>query len=95
MTARTDAKAGGEAGGDRLSPPVRVLLRRAEDSPDREVKPGDRVALHMRNTAEAVLGYLACLRLGAIVIPLNPRLATRELSNLVVRTRLGTAKSTA
>ena len=37
----------------------------------RDVKPGDRVALHMHNTVEAVLSYLACLRLGAVAMPLN------------------------
>jgi long-chain acyl-CoA synthetase len=99
---------------DRLSPPVRALLRQAEETPDRTVlvtgrdkwssqrlaehtgrvaaglagrgvKSGDRVALHMHNTAEAALGYLACLRLGAVTIPLNTRLATPELHNLVAR----------
>lgn len=99
---------------DRLSPPVRALLRQAEETPDRTVlvtghekwssrrlaeqagrvaaglaargvKPGDRVALHMHNTAEAALGYLACLRLGAVALPLNTRLATPELHNLVAR----------
>lgn len=101
---------------DRLSPPVRALLRQAEQTPDRtilvtgqekwssqrlaeqagrlaaglaarNVKPGDRVALHAHNTAEAALGYLACLRLGAVTIPLNTRLATPELHNLVARTQ--------
>lgn len=45
-------------------------LRLAEQSgrlAARDIKPGDRVALHMHNTAEAVLGYLACLRLGSVV----------------------------
>jgi long-chain acyl-CoA synthetase len=107
---RTDAA----AGNDRLSPPVRALLRQAEETPDRTVlvadrekwtsrrlaeqagrlaaglaargvKPGDRVALHMQNTVEAVLGYLACLRLGAVAVALNTRLATPELRNLVAR----------
>jgi long-chain acyl-CoA synthetase len=101
---------------DRLSPPVRDLLRRAEQSPDHTalvvgqdkwssrrlaeqagrlaaglagqgVGPGDRVALHMHNTAAAALAHLACLRLGAVAIPLNTRLATPELLNLVSRAR--------
>jgi long-chain acyl-CoA synthetase len=54
---------------------------------DRDVRPGDRVALHMHNTAEATLAHLACLRLGAVAVPLNTRLATPELHNLVSRVR--------
>ena len=101
---------------NRMSPPVRALLRQAEQSPGRtmlvtgrekwtsgrlaeqasrlaaglaarDVKLGDRVALHMHNTPAAALGYLACLRLGAVAVPLNTRLATPELHNLVARTR--------
>jgi acyl-CoA synthetase (AMP-forming)/AMP-acid ligase II len=53
----------------------------------RHVKPGDRVALHMDNTAEAALGYLACLWLGAVAVPLNTRLATPELHSIVARTQ--------
>jgi long-chain acyl-CoA synthetase len=54
---------------------------------DRDVRPGDRVALHMHNTAEATLAHLACLRLGAVAVPLNTRLAAPELHNLVSRVR--------
>ncbi|MGH3168343.1 MAG: class I adenylate-forming enzyme family protein [Trebonia sp.] len=101
---------------DGLPPPVRALLRQAEESPDqtvlvagqdkwssqrlagqsgrlaaglagRGVRPGDRVALHMHNTAAAALAHLACLRLGAMAVPLNTRLATPELRNLVMRTQ--------
>ena len=53
----------------------------------RDVRPGDRVALHLQNTAEAVLGYLACLRLGAVAVPMSTRLATPELLGLVARTQ--------
>lgn len=101
---------------DRLSPPVRALIRRAAETPDqtvlvagqekwssrrlaeqagrlaaglagRGVGPGDRMALHMHNTAAAALAHLACLRLGAVAIPLNTRLVTTELHNLVSRAR--------
>jgi long-chain acyl-CoA synthetase len=51
------------------------------------VGPGDRVALHLWNTPEAVLAYLACLRLGAVTVPLNTRLAPPELQDLAERTR--------
>lgn len=53
----------------------------------RDVRPGDRVALHMQNTPVAVLGYLACLHLGAIAVPMSIRLATPELVSLVTRTQ--------
>ncbi len=51
------------------------------------VRWGDRVALHMRNVPEAVIGYLACLRTGAIAVPLNVRLKADELRDLIMRTR--------
>ncbi len=35
------------------------------------VSPGDRVCLQVEKSAEAVLLYLACLRMGAVCIPLN------------------------
>jgi len=50
------------------------------------VRPGDRVALHMHNVVEAALAYLACLRLNAVAVPLNTRLALPELWDLVLRT---------
>jgi long-chain acyl-CoA synthetase len=47
----------------------------------------DRVAVHLHNRPEAVLTYLACLRLGAIAVPLNARSAAPELIDLVQRTQ--------
>lgn len=52
----------------------------------RGVGPGDRVALHMYNTVEAAVSYLSCSWLGATVVPLNTRLATPELEDLIRRT---------
>jgi long-chain acyl-CoA synthetase len=51
------------------------------------VTAGDRVALHFHNQPEAVLAYLACLRLGAVAMPLNTRLTTPELRDLTERTQ--------
>lgn len=51
----------------------------------RGVRPGDRVAIHMFNIAEAAIAYLACLRLGAIAAPLNTRFKTEELASWVAR----------
>jgi long-chain acyl-CoA synthetase len=52
----------------------------------RGVTVGDRVALHLYNTPDAVLALLACLRIGAVAVPLNIRLRTPELHDLVDRT---------
>ena len=44
------------------------------------VKPGDRVAVQVEKSAEAILLYLACLRAGAIFLPLNTAYTTAELA---------------
>lgn len=43
------------------------------------VHPGDRVALYVDKSLEAVLVYLACLRIGAVIVPLNPAYTAAEL----------------
>lgn len=42
------------------------------------VVPGDRVAVQVEKSPEAVLLYLACLRAGAVYLPLNPAYTGRE-----------------
>ncbi|MFF9344774.1 long-chain fatty acid--CoA ligase [Streptomyces sp. NPDC014773] len=42
------------------------------------VEPGDRVALMLPNVPEFVVLYYAVLRAGAVVVPMNPLLKTRE-----------------
>ena len=37
----------------------------------RGVVPGDRVAVQVEKSVEAVLLYVACLRLGAVFVPIN------------------------
>jgi malonyl-CoA/methylmalonyl-CoA synthetase len=44
------------------------------------VKPGDRVAAQVEKSPEALFVYLACLRLGAIYLPLNSDYTANELS---------------
>ncbi|MGX9426442.1 MULTISPECIES: AMP-binding protein [Bradyrhizobium] len=44
------------------------------------VKPGDRVALHMMNCPEILVGYYACYRLGAIAAPLRTAFKFAELA---------------
>ena len=47
------------------------------------VQPGQRVAVHARNRVEQVELFFACARLGALLVPLNWRLATPELATIV------------
>jgi len=42
---------------------------------------GDRLALHLPNCPQFVIGYFAALRLGAIVVPCNPVYTARELTH--------------
>jgi malonyl-CoA/methylmalonyl-CoA synthetase len=43
------------------------------------VKPGDRVAVQVEKSANALLLYVACLRAGAVYLPLNPAYTLAEL----------------
>src|SRR5690349_5223584 len=45
----------------------------------RGVQPGDRVAVHVEKSSEALLLYLACLRAGAVYLPLNPGYTVPEV----------------
>ena len=49
------------------------------------IQAGDRVALHIATGPEIVLCYLACFRLGAIAAPLNLRIKTPELEDMLRR----------
>ena len=46
---------------------------------ERGVAPGDRVAVQVEKSPQALALYLACLRAGAIYLPLNPAYPDREL----------------
>ena len=46
---------------------------------DRGVAPGDRVAVQAEKSPQALVLYLACLRAGAVYLPLNPAYPEREL----------------
>ena len=45
----------------------------------RGVAPGDRVAVQVEKSPQALILYLACLRAGAVYLPLNPAYPHREL----------------
>ncbi len=46
---------------------------------ERGVEPGDRVAVQVEKSPRALILYLACLRAGAVYLPLNPAYPEREL----------------
>ena len=46
---------------------------------ERGVAPGDRVAVQVEKSPRALILYLACLRAGAVCLPLNPAYPHREL----------------
>ena len=50
---------------------------------DLDVKPGDRVMVQVDKSTEAVLLYLACLRVGAVYIPLNTAYTPAEVEYFV------------
>ena len=50
---------------------------------DRGVGEGDRVAVLARNSVHTILLHFACARRGAMIVPLNWRLATAELKYLL------------
>ncbi len=47
------------------------------------LKKGDRIGIYSKNRAEFILLYVACVKTGAILVPLNFRLTPRELDTLI------------
>ncbi|HWG73627.1 MAG TPA: AMP-binding protein [Acidimicrobiales bacterium] len=43
------------------------------------VRPGDRVAVCVHKSPDALVAYLACLRAGAVFLPLNPAHTERNV----------------
>ena len=50
------------------------------------VGPGERVALLDRNSLRSLEVHYACAALGAILVPLNTRLAAREIAQIYTET---------
>ena len=65
--------------GDMLEISGRLARRLVE----RGVEPGDRVAVQVEKSAEALMLYLACLRAGAVYLPLNTAYTLAELDYFV------------
>ncbi len=51
------------------------------------IRAGDRVALLLPNRIEFAIAYLATIRIGAVIVPLNPALATKELGDILAECR--------
>ena len=47
------------------------------------IQPGDRVAFHLFNVPELALGYMGCLKAGAIAVPINTRLKGPEIEYIL------------
>ncbi len=50
---------------------------------DLGLKKGDRIGVYSKNRAEFILLYVACVKTGTILVPLNFRLTPRELDTLI------------
>ena len=50
---------------------------------DHGVRPGDRIVLQVDKSTEALLVYLACVRAGAAIVPVNPAYTEAELVHLL------------
>lgn len=48
-----------------------------------KIQPGDRVGIILENCPEFVVSYYACMRVGAISVPINPALTARELQVII------------
>lgn len=48
-----------------------------------KIKKDDRIAIYSKNKSEHVILFLACIKLGALLVPLNFRLMPRELNILI------------
>lgn len=50
---------------------------------DIRITKGDRIAIYSRNRSEHVMLFLACIKTGAILVPLNFRLTQREIDVMI------------
>src|ERR1700677_2589107 len=57
--------------------------RMAEALRRRGIETGDRVCVHLPNCVEFIDLYLACLKLGAIFVPINILYREREIAHIV------------
>ena len=62
---------------------IRLSGRLAATLHDLGVRPGDRVAVKTEKSPEALMLYLACLRVGAVYLPLNTAYTLAELDYFI------------
>ncbi|QDC02364.1 malonyl-CoA synthase [Mesorhizobium sp. 8] len=62
---------------------IRLAARIAHVLRDQGVKPGDRVAVQVKKSAEALALYAACIQAGAIFLPLNTAYTPSEVEYFV------------
>lgn len=74
---RTDGRVFSYEDVDTISGRIAALLL------ELKVAPGDRVAMQVEKSAEAVLLYLACLRAGAVFLPMNTGYRADELDYFI------------
>lgn len=55
----------------------------ATELKSKNIKQGDRVSIHMGNSIELIAAYYACLKVGAIFVPLSLRLSPKEVKSLI------------
>ena len=89
LYARLDAHGPGDGSGTCLEAPDGAVWRFADVEAEsaryanlmreRGVSPGDRVAVQVEKSPRALILYLACLRAGAVYLPLNSAYPEREL----------------
>ncbi len=72
-------------GDERIS--YRVLAKRADQAAagltNLGIKPGDRIGIWSGNRGDALCAVMACLRLGAVAVPLGHRLQTPEVAYML------------
>ena len=50
---------------------------------DSGVRPGDRVAMQVEKSIESIMVYLACIRSGSVLLPMNTGYTAAEVAQLV------------
>src|SRR5882757_7288124 len=59
------------------------VLRFTQVLADRGIQPGDRLAIVLPNSLDALVAFLAVLRLGAVAVIVNDRLTSRQVGHIV------------
>ncbi|MEL4889505.1 acyl--CoA ligase [Pectobacterium betavasculorum] len=60
-----------------------LIQRIAAGLKNAKIKKGDRISIHMGNCFELIATYYACLKIGAIFVPLSLKLSTKEVKSLI------------